>query len=362
MSDTKYWVALSCIKGIGSQKFQMILKHFNSIKNFWHAEGHEVKEVFGMNQKICNTILKYRETINPDEEMDKINSMGVKVLTLNDEDYPCNLKNIYDPPPVLYVKGNLKKQDEISVAIVGSRKATVYGKVIAEKLARELSEYGITIVSGMAIGIDSCAHKGAISGNARTIAVLGTGIDIVYPRRNASLMQKIIEHGAVVTEFPLGTTPLPQNFPARNRIISGLSLGTIVVEASERSGALITADFALQQGREVFAVPGNVTSKYSTGCNRLIKQGAKLVEGVFDVLDELGIVYEKISNEIKDIAENKLNDEEKEILEMISYQSSPVDSIIRHSRFSAGKVKAVLTSLEMKGLIRSLPGSSYIRI
>ena len=292
-----------------------------------------------------------------------------------DSTYPPNLKNIYDAPPVVYLRGEISDADENAVAIVGSRKATPYGLKVAEKLAGELSALGITIVSGMARGIDSAAHKGAISAGGRTIAVLGCGVDIVYPCENRQLMNKIIFNGGVLSEYPPGEPPQKLNFPARNRIISGLSKGVIIVEAGQISGALITADFALEQGREVFAVPGNIDSYYSQGTNKLIKQGAKLVGCIDDILEEINIKIddikraERIQCVIKDTLEciekcegryNGIDECQKKILQCIAYGHKHIDNVAIETGMDIGTTSFLLTMLEVKGLVKQLPGMIYL--
>jgi len=277
--------------------------------------------------------------------------------------YPENLKTIHYPPPVLYFKGTIKESDKNSISIVGSRKATYYGKMVAEKLSKDLSLAGLTIISGMARGIDTAAHKGVLSVNGRTIAVLGCGIDHIYPPENRRLAQEIEASGAVISEFSLSTLPERQNFPRRNRVISGLSLGTVVVEAAEKSGALITADFALDQGREVFAIPGNINSPLSNGSHNLIKQGAKLVNNYQDILEEIHTVLPKITT-VKEIAikDASLGEKEKKIYRLITKEPIQIDEIIETSKLSAGKVSEILLNLELKDLIKEIEGKRFITL
>ncbi|MDI3540555.1 DNA processing protein DprA [Koleobacter methoxysyntrophicus] len=361
--DLKFLLSLNKIPGIGSRRFLSIIEYFENGENFWHSSAKELMRVPGIDKRLCEAIFSYRSFINPDRELEIIIKKGINVITIYDSEYPYLLKNIYDPPPLLYFLGKLSDNDRGTIAVVGSRKATSYGKYTAEKISRELAGEGITIISGMAVGIDTFAHKGALSGGGSTIAVLGSGVDVIYPKRNAGLMQEIIKNGAVISEFPPGTQPVQSNFPARNRVISGLALGTVVVEAGERSGALITADFALEQGREVFAVPGNINSIYSKGTNKLIKQGAKLVDSVYDILDELGISSRKSQIPAKGCTgEGELSLEEQDILKNISGQGTTVDYIINITGFTAQKVNLILTKLELKGKIKHVPGNTFIRI
>jgi len=286
MDAKAYWVGLNRVYGLGPKRFQLLRKHFGSPERVWKSKESELAKILGQNSPVVQNILKCRATLDLEKELANLEERKIQVLTLEDTAYPVNLLQIYDPPPVLYVKGVLAQEDAKAVAVVGSRRATPYGKAVADQLAGDLAQAGITVVSGLARGVDTCGHRGALRCGGRTLAVLGCGVDVVYPRENQELFEEIAAKGAIISEFPLGTPPEASNFPVRNRIISGLALGVLVVEAAEDGGALITADFALEQGRDVFAVPGAITNRYSRGTNRLIKDGAKLVEGVADILEE----------------------------------------------------------------------------
>jgi DNA processing protein len=290
---------------------------------------------------------------------------GINVYTIHDSEYPENLKNIYDPPPVLYVKGGIKEEDGLAIGIVGSRKATDYGLKAAERIAYRLAEVGITIVSGMALGIDSAAHRGALHAKGRTIAVCGCGLKYTYPVSNYNLGVEIAGNGAMVSEYPFDTPANPYQFPARNRIISGMSLGVIIVEAGERSGSLITADYALEQGREVFAVPGNISSPNSIGTNALIKSGAKLVSSIEDILEELNLdVVFKDNNEAAAANNNEATEisiEESLVLKILKKKEAGKDEIAAVSGLPAGKVMAALTMLEIKGMIQQI-GENFLLI
>ena len=284
---------------------------------------------------------------------------------MEDELYPAYLKNIYDPPLVLYMKGTIQEEEKY-LAVVGSRRATSYGLDMAKKISRELAECGITVVSGMARGVDSFAHMGALEVKGRTIAVLGCGLDIVYPYENKKLMENIIESGACLSEYLPGTTPVPGNFPARNRIISGISLGVVVIEAGERSGSLITANFALEQGREVFALPGNVNSIKSTGTNKLIKEGAKIVTGIDDILEELNIYFIEENTKVsfnKNLQDERilrgLDNDEKKVVECLKLESMHIDNIARKTGFGIQLVNSILVMLELKGVVEQLPGKIF---
>ena len=298
----------------------------------------------------------------------------IREITIDDKEYPKNLKNIHSPPKALFVNGAFLEQDDMAVALVGSRRPSVYGLEICEKLAFELAVRGVTVVSGMAIGIDTAAHKGALRAKGRTIAVLGSGHGHVYPPQNKKLYEEIARCGAVVTEFENDIEPLPYNFPQRNRIISGLSLGVVVVEAARNSGALITADFAAEQGREVLAVPGKISSLTSAGTNELIKDGARLVQSADDILEELSIVEMKtVSNQGKDRIEekilkktksyiyNSLTDDERKVYKSLSDEPVYIDEILKKSGLATTRATKVLLDLELKRLIRELPGKQYVR-
>jgi DNA processing protein len=301
----KYWVWLGSIPGVGAVKSKKLLEYFVEPYNIFTAKEMDLASLsFLTRADIANIINKeYKESVN--KHIENILANNIEIITIEDESYPEYLKDIYDAPLILYIKGNIDKKDKY-LAVVGSRRATTYGLNMAEVVSRELSKCGITVVSGMARGIDTYAHKGVLSVKGRTIAVLGCGLDIVYPYENKKLMENIIESGACISEFLPGTKPLSGNFPARNRIISGMSMGVIVIEAGEKSGSLITANFALEQGREVFALPGNVNSLNSTGTNRLIKEGAKMVTSLDDILEEIGAYF---SDSYKDNFTKKLKDD-----------------------------------------------------
>lgn len=361
MSDNYLLIALNMIPKLGPIKIQRLAEKFKSYSEFMKAKPEHLSEVPGIGNIISDKIIEYRGKLNPDKEIETAEKHKIRIMTLADEDYPEQLKQIYDPPPVLYIKGKLSSLSAKSIAIVGARKASAYGRNVAVRFAKELALMTVNVVSGMARGIDSYAHKGAIDAGGPTTAVLGCGMDIVYPPENGNLMKKILECGCVISSFPLGTPPLATNFPARNRIISGLSLGTLVIEAAEKSGSLITADFSLEQGREVFAVPGNIFSPYSRGTHKLIKQGAKLVENIDDILDELYL--ERQNN--KDTEDNtdlqNLSAAERMLFESVDYQPVQLEQLINKTQRNSREVNAILTRLELKGLISALPGGYFVR-
>ncbi|HHV29858.1 MAG TPA: DNA-protecting protein DprA [Clostridium sp.] len=359
------WVWLSSIPGVGAVKSRKLLEYFGDTHNVWNAREDELRHLPFLNKTdILNlTSVKFKQ--NVDRHLENIYKNDIKIITLEDELYPLYLKNIYDPPVVLYMKGAIQAEEKY-LAVVGSRRATSYGLDMAKKISYELAGYGITVVSGMARGIDSFAHKGALEAKGRTIAVLGCGLDIVYPYENKKLMESIVENGACLSEYLPGTTPVAGNFPARNRIISGISLGVIVIEAGERSGSLITANLALDQGREVFALPGNVNSMNSTGTNKLIKEGAKIVTGIDDILEELNICFteEKIKDFFtKNLKDDRLfmglDDDEKKVAECLKLESMHIDVIARKTGFSIQLVNSILIMLELKGVVEQLPGKIF---
>ncbi len=366
-SDILDWLSLSRIPGIGSLRFQYLIEQFKDPKDIFRASTHELTEVKGIDKRTAQNILENHDKAREQSSGDLQFLMDNKIdlVTFKDQDYPANLKNIHSFPPLLYVKGKLHEQDKLAVGIVGSRKATTYGILVAKKLAEDLASRGITVISGMARGVDSASHRGALEMNGRTIAVLGNGIDICYPSENKDLMEKISTNGAVVSEFPLKTPPQAENFPIRNRIISGLSLGVIIVEANEKSGALITADYALQQGREVFAVPGNVTAETSRGTNRLIKQGAKLVVAVEDILEEIlpGVEMKKTVEPIvlPKTVESNLSDPERKIMSVLSGEPMHVDMIAQNTGFTTIELPQHLLNLELLGHITQLSGKRYVK-
>ncbi|MFB3894839.1 MAG: DNA-processing protein DprA [bacterium] len=364
--NIQYWLILRAISGIGDLRFRYLVDHFGSPEEALQASISQLSEVKGIDRKIANAIIDRKNWIDPEKELALVQKYQVKLITYQDEGYPPHLKTIYDFPSILYVQGDLKSEDNQAIAIVGSRRATTYGRLTARKLAQDLVLAGLTVVSGFAHGIDTESHLGAIESNGRTIAVIGNGIDINYPRENQAIRNKIIQNqtGCIISEFPMGTTPEPANFPKRNRIISGLSLGVVVVEASDSSGALLTAEHAIDQNRLVFAVPGNVTATTSRGTNKLIQQGAKLVTTAEDILLELGFVIEPKSKEqsksIPAIA--GLLGEQKIIVETLSSEPMHVDQIAIATQLTPAALAKHLLELELKGYIKEVAGKRFIRI
>jgi DNA processing protein len=359
--DLFYWLALSLTPGVGSILIKRLLDRFKTVESIFRAPLKELLKIEGLGAKVASEIQKGPLEKVVRRELSLLEKVGGKIVTLKDNNYPKRLKDIYDPPALLYLRGELRKEDELAIAIVGSRKTSPYGRWFTEKIGEDLARHGITVVSGMARGIDAVAHKGALQGGGRTIAVLGCGVDVIYPSENRNLFYQIIEQGAILSEFPMGSPPEGRHFPRRNRIISGLSIGVVIVQASSKSGSLITAGYALEQGREVFAVPGNVGVEGSRGTNQLIKEGAKLVESSEDILEEILPQWRK-EGEIAQKAVTPvpgLTEEEKILYGLLEETPLHIDAIIRESRWDPGKVSSLLLNLELKGLISQLPGKCF---
>lgn len=360
--DLKEWIWFANLKGITTRKKAELLRLFNSPAEIYKADAIELAKTGVLNRDNITAVLskEYRDTV--DRTIEEIDKKNINVITLNSSTYPELLKNICDPPVCLYVKGKLHA-DELSIAVVGSRRASGYGITVARKISGELAQSNICVISGMARGIDTAAHVGALSVKGRTIAVLGCGIDLVYPPENKKLMEQIIEYGAVISEYPPGVEPAPHHFPVRNRIVSGMSVGVLVVEAGEKSGSLITAQLALEQGRDVYALPGNVISINSKGTNKLIQDGAKLVTSVQDILDELhwykNFNTKNVHFENNSKINSSLDNDEKDVFELLSFESLYIDEIQKKLSINMPLLHSILLSLEMKGLIKRDPGGKY---
>jgi len=375
-ADIEQWLKLIRAEGVGPTTFGRLLKYFGSMDRALGASVSELTKVDGIGFKSAEQIAATRDKFDAAREVERAEKLGVWIINLADERYPALLKRIYDPPPVLYIKGSLSSADNLSIAIVGSRRCSLYGQEQASRFAHLLSSAGFTVCSGMARGIDTFAHQGALAGSGRTIAVQGCGLGNVFPPENKRLFELIAESGACISELPLGYEPLSENFPPRNRIIAGLSLGTIVIEAGLKSGALITAEAALENGREVMAVPGKIDSPLSRGSNRLLKQGAKLVESVEDVAEALGYIGEQLQSHISvaakktserveeslfDASQFNLNDSERTIYDYLNKEPLHLEQIIAGTDLLPGNTNAGLISLQLKGLIKQLPGSLFVR-
>jgi DNA protecting protein DprA len=359
--DKVYWIWLAGVPGIGARRFRYLLEIYGSPLNIWQASDKEIVAGAGrLGSRVAENIIAYRQDRYLKEAAEVLELPGIRIITLMDEEYPWILKQIYDPPAVLYCKGRDMDFSKPAIAIVGSRSPTAYGRQIAEKLAFQLASAGITIISGLARGIDTMAHIGALRAKGNTIGVIGNGIDIVYPPENKKLFNRMELEGTIITEYPPGTKPLPGNFPARNRIISGLSNGVLVVEAGKRSGALITADFALEQGREVYAVPGNINNPQSMGTNNILKQGAKFVTCVEDILEDLGL--EKIQEENKhSIKPVQLDIFETQVYNALGEGEKHLEQLANDTKMDMARLNAVLTILEIKGVVKQMPGKIFIR-
>jgi DNA processing protein len=370
--DLKYWLALTLIKDIGPVTAKRLLSAFRTPQRVFAASPNELKDVEGINDSKINGISEFNSWDEVAKKIDEINEHNVRIIRYTDEEYPESLRYIDDSPVILYVKGSFIKKDKYAVAIVGSRNMTPYGKKITETIASELALCGITIVSGMARGIDAISHKSALKVNGRSIAVLGSGLDNPYPPENKGLFDELSERGCVISEFPMGTPPNKENFPRRNRLISGLSLGVLVVEATARSGSLITAGCALDQGKDVFAVPGSITSANSEGTHELIKKGAKLVQKTEDILEDIaphlkglrgsanGPSGESLSVNLPiNLNGLEINDEEKAICSILGSEPKHIDIISREAGMQAGRVLAILLGLEIKGIVKQSEGKRF---
>ncbi|MPL63286.1 hypothetical protein SDC9_08908 [bioreactor metagenome] len=350
-----YLAALHMVDGIGSISLQKLVGFFGSAKAVWMADRQQILSCRLLNDAICNNLLNHREKIDVHEIAEQWDKKGIQVCTVDDGDYPSLLRNIFNPPAVIYYRGTLPNTSDI-IAIVGARRATTYGKNTAQMLARELAAHDFWVVSGGARGIDTAAHEGALE-KGKTIAVMGCGIDIVYPPENKKLFSAIAESGVILSEYPPGTLSRAAFFPARNRIISGLSRGTIVVEAAQKSGALITADFALEQGRDVFAVPGSVFSELSRGTHQLLKQGAKLVDCANDILEEYHVATTSLHTQ-----KEELSHDEEAIYSILSYEDPlGIEEIVMRINLTPSTVTYILLQLELRGLVAGQSGQRYVR-
>ncbi|HBY20701.1 MAG: DNA protecting protein DprA [Clostridiales bacterium GWE2_32_10] len=379
MNIRQAWLWLTNIDGIGNKKISKLFGAFDSPMDIYNANEGDLRQVMGLAAKDITEIEKSKGKFDIKKYEEYMLENEIKYITIQDKNYPKLLKNIYDPPYILYYKGSLPNKNDVMVGVVGSRHCTEYGKKVAYNISKSLAEANVTIVSGMAIGTDTFAHKGALDGKGKTIAVLGCGVDICYPKSNKDLMKEIIKNGAVISEYPPKLEPIRQLFPARNRIISGLSKGVLVVEAAIKSGSLITVNQALEQGRDVFSIPGNITSELSGGTNQLIKQGAIAVTKHMDILLEIGVAEPKVVSAAKiihqeeienakeiieeeNIFDKLLDEDEKIVYACINLKNSYIDDLASESKFDISKLQHVLTMLEIKGIIKQLPGKRFERL
>jgi len=366
MDCREAFVALNMIEGLGPVRVRQLLDRFGDSTAILRASRPQLQSVHGVGPEISDAIANWEKNVDLAAELKRIAQSGVRIVIQSDENYPPLLKQIYDPPVLLYVRGQLTVGDKNAVAIVGSRMTTHYGVEVARKLGYQLACTGVTVVSGGARGIDTASHQGALSGKGRTIVVLGTGVNLVFPAENAELFERVAAQGAVITQFPFNRKADKQSFPIRNRIVAGMTLGTVVVEANLTSGALITAGMAVEYGRQVFAVPGRVDSPRSKGCHDLIKKGAKLCEGVEDILTEFEYMFpatnrSSLLRDSPELPAITLSDTEQAIYDLVDKEESTTDDIIRRSGLPSSSVSVALLGLEMNRLIRQLPGKLFVR-
>ncbi len=359
MMDTlRYWVGFNLVQGIGPMRLRALLEAFGDVRSAWEAPESALREL-GLPRRARNNLLRVRHQEDLDAHLKRMERAGAYALTWDSPDYPASLQQLPDAPPILFVRGEITPADEWAVALVGTRKATVYGREVAHRLGRDLAQNGVTVVSGLARGIDGIAHRAALDAGGRTIAVLGSGVDVIYPPEHRKLAEEIIQQGALVSNYPLGTRPEAGNFPPRNRIISGLSLGVVVIEAGLRSGALITADFAADYGRDVFAVPGSILSPASQGSNRLLRDGAAVVTEVQDILETLHLdqlTEKQLAREI--LPENAT---EAVLWDNLSAEPRHVDALARAVKLPVEMVNSTLVMMELKGMVRQIAPLQYVR-
>ncbi|MCH8850165.1 MAG: DNA-protecting protein DprA [Chloroflexi bacterium] len=357
--ELQYWVAFGRVPQIGRARIGLLEAHFGCMEDAWGASPSALQAA-GLTGKSLSALLAARDSISPESELEKLDRLGVRALTWHDDVYPARLKEIYDRPPILYVRGQLKAADEWAVALVGTRRATPYGRQAAEEMAAGLAQNGITVVSGLARGIDTVGHKVALASGGRTLAVLACGLDLVYPRENLTLSREIMERGALLSDYPLGTQPQAEFFPRRNRIMVGLSLGVLVVEGGVKSGALITARQALDENREVFAVPGSIFAPTFGGTNWLIQEGqAKLVTKPEDILAELNLSMAAYQMEAKELL--PADETEERLMQCLSSEPIYIDDVRRTSGMAIDTVSSVLAMLELKGMVRQVGTMNYVR-
>jgi len=359
MSEKRYWVGFNLVKGIGAVRLQALRDHFGDLAVAWQAPL-EALQAAGLGTKLAERVIQVRKDVDLDRLMERYAALGIQLLTWEDQAYPARLKEIDQPPPVLYVRGTLTAEDAWAMAVVGTRRVSAYGRQVTEDLAACLAANGVTVISGLARGVDAIAHQAALKAGGRTIAVLGCGVDRIYPPEHAQLASRIIASGALVSDYAPGTAPDAANFPPRNRIIAGLTLATIVVEAGETSGALITAQFAVDQGREVFAVPGSILAPQSKGTNRLIAQGARPMLSARDVLDALSLTKVPEQRVVRKVLPG--DEAESRIMNVLTHEPLQMDEIRNQCGLPIERVSAALVMMELKGLVRSVGGTSYIAV
>jgi DNA processing protein len=358
MADIRYWIALSMLSDIGPMSAKKLLAAFGTPEKIFDARVDDLLEIENIGRNRASSIRQFSSWEDVEKRARLVEQKGITAVSFESPAYPEMLREIDDAPLVFYMKGTLIPQDRYAIAVVGSRKLTDYGASVADRVAEDLACMGFTIVSGMARGVDSLSHNAALRTGGRTIAVLGSGVDVPYPPENKTLMEKIAGSGCVMSEFPPGTAPDKENFPKRNRIISGLSFGVLIVEATSDSGALITARYAIDQGREVFAVPGNITSANSEGTNELIRQGARLIRHANDIVEELAPVLKGFIRSAEKVTID-VTEDEKSLCTLLSGEPKQIDDISRESGLPASKVLGVLLGLEMKGAVKQIIGKRF---
>ncbi len=358
MEQKGYWIAFNKVAGIGPARLANLLAVCGSIEAAWRASIQQLRAAH-LDRRTLENLLQARREIDPAQEWQRVQQAGIQVLTWDDDAYPTLLRHVDAPPPVLYVQGELTPADDLAIAIVGTRRASAYGREVTHQLATELARHGVTVVSGLALGVDAVAHQAALEAGGRTLAILGTGVDQIYPLQNRQLAQAICRQGALISEYPLGTRAEASNFPPRNRIISGLSQAIAVVEAGQRSGALITAQFAADQGRDVFAVPGNILNPGSAGCNELIRQGATPLLAPSDLLEYLNITSWNAQQSARQLV--PADPLEAQLLLHLSGEPCHIDDIVRASALPASQVSSLLAMMELKGLVRQPIALSYVK-
>ena len=357
MEEKAYWVGLNLVKGIGSVRFKQLTDFFGSAQAAWEAPPVGWLSA-GISQKVVSQFILVRQQVDLDLVMEKASVNGVEILTWQDADYPRRLKEIDQSPPVLFVKGSIGVEDDWAVAVVGTRRVTPYGRQVADELGRYLAQNGVTVVSGLARGVDAIAHQSALQAGGRTFAVMGSGVDVIYPPEHRKLAGDITRQGALISDYPLGTQPDGVNFPPRNRIISGLSLATVVVEAGEKSGALITAEFAVDQGRDVFAVPGSILAAQSEGTNHLIEQGARPLLRMNEILEALKLEQIPEKQQVRKLA--PMTSDEKKLLTNLSSEPVHIDQLCELTGLPITDVSATLTMMELKGFVSQVGGMNYV--
>jgi DNA processing protein len=359
MTDKRYWIGFNLIKGIGAVRMQGLIQHFGDLEDAWKAAPADLARA-GLGLKVIERLVQARQNVDLEKLWAKIESQGIKILTWEDEAYPQRLKEIEQPPPVLYIRGEYLPDDLFAVAVVGTRRVTAYGRQITEELSSFLAANGITLISGLARGVDAIAHQTALKAGGRTIGVLGSGVDRIYPPEHRALAEKMIERGAIISDYAPGTPPDALNFPPRNRIIAGLSLAVVVVEAGETSGALITAEFAAEQGREIFAVPGSILAPQSKGTNKLIQQGALPLLSVNDLMQALDLTRMGEQKAARKIIPT--DETEARLMNILGAEPLHVDEIRNQTELPIEKVSATLALMELKGMVRQVGGMNYVAV